>query len=123
MTTTRAGGAVAWSWRRSARSQLRPRLSALTARRSPGSAGSTWSCERTRAGEGTWWGVIVEGEAQAPGDVLELVVFDRQGVQLAQAGDELLFKPIDDGHATPQGRGQRDGDFAHLWPRSRDHIQ
>jgi hypothetical protein len=62
---------------------------------------------------------IVEGQAEAPGDLLELVELGGQGAQLAKASDELLFEPIDDGHATPQGGFQQDGDCAHIWLRSR----
>jgi hypothetical protein len=54
---------------------------------------------------------IVECEAEAAGDPLELLVLDRQRTQLAQAGEELLFEPIDDGHATPQGELQQDWRF------------
>jgi hypothetical protein len=46
---------------------------------------------------------IVEGEAEAAGDLLELVVLDRQRAQLAKASNEFLFEAIDDGHATPHG--------------------
>ena len=45
---------------------------------------------------------IVEVEAEAAGDLLELLVLDRQRAQLAKANDELLFESIDDGHATPR---------------------
>ena len=45
---------------------------------------------------------IVEVEAEAAGDLLELLVLDGQRPQLAKASDELLFESIDDGHATPR---------------------